>query len=473
MEPTPKQQAVDLLKRSKRVLVMGHSHPDGDSIGSTLALTLALRKLGKDVTAICSDPAPSTFSFLPSIAEFTDQIQGATGEFTITLDTKDIVVDKLGYKNLSEEGKLNIVIKTAKGEIKPDMFSFSKGSASADLIVVLDTNDVERLGAVYQKHGDLFYKTPIINIDHHPGNDYFGKVNWVDLAATSTAEILVSLLESLGGGGGKTNTLFDADIATLLLTGITTDTGSFQNTNTTPKSFTVAAQLVAAGARQQEIVQHIYKTKPLSTLKLWGKILSHIHEETSARFIYSTVSASDFKNFGAAESETSGVLDELLKTVPDIDFALLLSEKEGGLYGSIRGVNREVSVADVAALFGGGGHEMAAAFRISDGSLADNEQEIVEKIYAWQRDKGAQGGSWKSAATESSQPAAQSHGRFDAPAAQTYEPETPIQLANRQTKPQPVIPSVRSLGLSMNDVPQSAATQSVQPKSLKDAQAGL
>src|SRR5690606_17299841 len=160
----------------------------------------------------------------------------------------------------------------------------------------------------------------------------------------------------------------------------TTDTGSFQNSNTTPKSFTVAAQLVAAGARQQEIVQHIYKTKPLSTLKLWGKILGNIREEREARFIYSTVAATDFSAFGAEGSETSGVVDELLKTVPNIDFALLLSEKREGLYGSLRGVNKAVSVADIAKLFGGGGHEMAAAFRIPNGSLADNEREIVSNI---------------------------------------------------------------------------------------------
>ncbi|MGI6103345.1 MAG: DHH family phosphoesterase [Patescibacteria group bacterium] len=466
MEPTPKQQAVDLLKRAKRVLVMAHAHPDGDSIGSTLALTLALRKLGKEVTPVCSDPVPGVFSFLSSINELTSEIQGGSGEFVVTLNTEQVTVDKLGYKNLPDEKKLNIVIKTSAGEISPEMFTFSSGSASADLIVVLDTNDVERLGSVYEKYAELFYKTPIVNIDHHPGNDYFGKVNWVDLTATSTAEILVSLLESLGGGGGKTNTLFDPEIATLLLTGITTDTGSFQNTNTTPKSFTVAAQLVAAGARQQEIVQHIYKTKPLSTLKLWGKILSHIHEETPHRFIYSTASASDFKHFGAAETETSGVVDELLKTVPDIDFALLLSEKEGNLYGSLRGVSREVSVADVAGLMGGGGHEMAAAFRLPGGSLADNEHEIIEKIRTFQAKRLGQ--PVTAQPTPEPAPAQPARGRFDVPADQgVYAPDTPIQA--KRPEPRPSIPSARSLGIG------SAPADPVpaKPKSLKDAQQGL
>lgn len=388
MEQTPKQQTIELIKNAKRIVVMAHQNPDGDAIGSTLALTLALRKLGKEVKAILADAVPPTFQFLPAVGEISSEISGASNDFVITLDTSAVTVDKLGYKNHPEEHKLTIVVKTTAGQFTPEAVSFSSSGAAADLLIVLDTNDVERLGNLYERYAKLFYETPIVNIDHHPGNDYFGKVNWVDLNATSTAEILVSLLEALSTlprpDGSKGGNLLDADIATLLLTGITTDTGSFQNSNTTPKSFTVAAQLVAAGARQQEIVQHIYKTKPLSTLKLWGKILGNIREERDARFIYSTVAATDFSTFGAEGSETSGVVDELLKTVPNIDFALLLSEKREGLYGSLRGVNKAVSVADIAKLFNGGGHEMAAAFRIPNGSLADNEREIVSKIREFQ-----------------------------------------------------------------------------------------
>ncbi|MCA9388471.1 bifunctional oligoribonuclease/PAP phosphatase NrnA [Candidatus Berkelbacteria bacterium] len=394
MELTPKQQAIELIRKAQKIVVMGHASPDGDAVGSVLALTLALRKLGKKVTSVCADPVPPVFNFLPNTDEVTATLE-TSSEFVISIDTSNVEVDKLGYKNHPDQNKLNIVIKTLSGQFQPDNVSFNTGQAKADLIIVLDTNDVERLGSIYDSYTQLFYETPIINIDHHPGNDYFGKVNWVDLTATSTAEILVSLLESLGtppkgSNQSKPVNLLDADIATLLLTGITTDTGSFQNTNTTPKSFTVAAQLVAAGARQQEIVQHIYKTKRLSTLKLWGKVLANINEDRAHRFIYSTVASSDFKQFDAEETETSGVIDELLKTVPDIDFAMLLTEKKNALYGSLRGVNKEFSVAEVANLFGGGGHQMAAAFRIPNGSLADNERQIVDQIKQFQASRQGQ-----------------------------------------------------------------------------------
>ena len=399
MELTPKQQTIELVRNAKRIIVFSHQNPDGDALGSSIALTLALRKLGKEVIVANSDPVPQTFSFLPANSELVSDLS-TNSEFVISIDTTGIEVDKLGYKNVVEDKKLNIVIKTKTGSITPEMVSLKSSGTTADLIFVLDTNDVDRLGPIYDRYTSLFYETPIINIDHHPSNDYFGKVNWIDLTATSTAEILVSLLESLAtlapraastdGTPVKIASLIDADIATLLLTGITTDTGSFQNTNTTPKSFTVAAQLVAAGARQQEIVQHVYKTKSLSTLKLWGKILSTVQYDQTHRFLWSSVTATDFTTFNASETETTGVVDELLKAVPNIDFALLLSEKQNGLHASLRGVNTLVSVAQVAELFGGGGHEMAAAFRVPNGSLADNQAEIIDKIRAFQAARLAQ-----------------------------------------------------------------------------------
>jgi phosphoesterase RecJ-like protein len=447
MEQTPKQQTVELVRNAKKIIVFSHHNPDGDALGSSLALTLALRKLGKEVTVANSDPVPNTFKFLPAQEQIVSEL-ATSGEFIISVNTDGIEVDKIGYKNVVEDQKLNIVIKTNKGAITPELLTFKSSGASADLIFVLDTNDVDRLGSIYDRYTGLFYETPIINIDHHPGNDYFGKVNWIDLTATSTCEILVSLLESLSTlnkptgaeASAKIPSLIDADIATLLLAGLTTDTGSFQNTSTTPKSFTVAAQLVAAGARQQEIVQHIYKTKLLSTLKLWGKILSSVQYDPTHRFLWSTVSGTDFTTFGANETETTGVVDELLKSAPNIDFALLLSEKSQGLYASLRGVNKMVSVAQIAELFGGGGHEMAAAFRIPNGSLGENETDVIEKIRAFQAARLTQ----QAFAT----PAA------PATPSQPLTPASPVVTpanspaggpAESKPSPEPAIPSVASL----------------------------
>lgn len=375
MELTPKQQIVELVNNSKNILILTHINPDGDALGSSLALVLALRKLGKDVVAACQDAVPSALKFLPQNNDIQADIQSQK-DFIISLNTSSAKVDKLGYKQIPEGNRLDIIITSKSGEFSQSDVTVTPGTARFDLIFVLDSPELERAGKIYNNNPDVFYEVPIINIDHHGGNDYFGRVNWVDLTATSTAEILVSLLESLG----RDKPLFDSEIATALLTGIITDTGSFQHNNTTPKSFTVAAQLVAAGARQQEIIQHIYKTKPLSTLKLWGKVLSNIREEKKHRFVWSQVTINDYNTFGAQESETSGVIDELLKTVPNIDFAILFSERSDGLHGSLRGVGKGVNVAEIAQKLGGGGHELAAAFQLPNTDLADSRDKILVQI---------------------------------------------------------------------------------------------
>jgi len=379
MELTPKQQTTEQIRAAEKILVLTHFNPDGDALGALLALYLILKKLGKDVTAVVPETVPATFSFMPNITEVHNSYAG-TKDFIITLDTTKAQVNKLGYKHIPEENKLNIVITPHSGTFRREDLTFSYGSFKYDLIIVLDSSDLERLGPLYEGQNALFFETPVINIDHHAGNDFFGKINWVDLTATSTSEILVSLIESLA----REKPLLDEDIATALLTGIITDTGSFQNANTTPKSLTVAAQLVAAGARQQEIIRHVFKTKPLSTLKLWGKILESVRQDTDHRFIWAKVTKTDFMETGASENETSGVIDELLKSAPDIDFVLLLVEKEDFLHGSMRAVVSGVDVAAMAKLFGGGGHEAAAAFQIPGATLLGNEGEIIEKVKEYQ-----------------------------------------------------------------------------------------
>lgn len=382
MELTPKQQTIELVKAAQKILVLSHINPDGDALGSMLALFLVLKKLGKEVMAVSADNLPENMQFLPATSELSPIFNGSK-DFIIAVNTTKVKIDKLGYKNLPNENKLNIMITPAGGSFRVEDVTFSFGTFKYDLIIVLDAPDLERLGAIYDNNNELFYETPVINIDHHAGNDYFGKVNWVDLTATSTAEILVALVESLS----REKPLLDSDVATALLTGIIVDTGSFQNANTTPKSFTVAAQLVAAGARQQEIIKWVFKTKTLSTLKLWGRVLENIQDEKQYRFIWSKVNRADFTNTGADDTATSGVLDELLKTAPGIDFALLLSEKLDGVHGSLRAAQAGIDVASIARLFGGGGHEAAAAFHLAGETLLNRGDQIIQKIREWQAKK--------------------------------------------------------------------------------------
>lgn len=380
VELTPKQQVVEMLRSSKNFLILTHKNPDGDSLGSALALYLTLTRLEKNATIACSDIIPSVFAFLPGVDQLEKSFAGSR-DFVISLDTKEVSADKILYK--VHEGRLDIVITPKKGQFTGSMVSFPKGEFNFDAIIVLDSPDLERVGRLYEENSDIFFEVPVINIDHHSGNDHFGKINFVDLTATSTSEILVSIIESLTGDPK----FFDENIATNLLTGIVTDTNSFQNTNTTPKSLTVAAQLVASGGRQQEIIKEIYKTKSFSTLRLWGRALSNLHDEEEYSFIWSEVSKNDYLETGSNEDESAGLIDELLKTASGVEFALLLSEKEGDIHGSLRATSPSHDVREIAALFDGGGHTAAAGFQLIGTTLEESRDKIINKIKSFQRDK--------------------------------------------------------------------------------------
>ncbi|HSX41804.1 MAG TPA: DHH family phosphoesterase [Candidatus Saccharimonadales bacterium] len=375
MELTPKAQAAELIRASNKVLILTHSNPDGDAVGSSLALSLALKKLNKEPEVAFFGEIPEVVSFLPAFDQAKTELS-ASNEVVITIDTRQTGEDlRLGQKKLADKHQLMIVVTPQKGVLLPEDVTVTRSRPKYDLVIILDTSSVELLGDIYKDVPELFFETPTVNIDHHATNSYFGKVNWVDMTATSTAEMMVSLIESLG----RSEVLLDADIATALLTGLLTDTNSFQNQNTTPKSLTVAAQLVAAGARQQEIIEKIFKTKKLATLKLWGKILSNLKEEPELKFAWTTVDEAEMKAAGVEDHSTGGFIDDLLRTAAGLDFVLLLKEKNGAIRGSLRAVSQDYNVAEIAQVFGGGGHVAAAGFGV-EGTLEEKKAEIIEKV---------------------------------------------------------------------------------------------
>ena len=381
-ELTPKQQLTELVKNSQSILIVAHHNPDGDAVGSALALKLGLEKLGKEVTVSASGELGESLSFLPQF-DILRQEPNLHKDLLLVLDESQAKIGNISLKRISDN-KLIVVVTPKDGTLTPANVRIEEGTFNTDLIICVDCANLDRVGPLYEDNSNLFYEVPVVNIDHHASNTNFGKVNIVDLTASSTAEILVSLLETLGK---DITGMIDADIATCLLTGVTTDTGSFQNANTTPKSLTVAAQLVAAGGRQQEIIKHIFRTRSLSTLRLWGRALSYIKEDTSLKFAWSTLTKADFVAAQAAQEESSGVIDELLKTAQGMDFVLLLSERDNGVHGSFRSINATSDVSKLATHFAGGGHPQAAAFFLPGVTLKDREQDIINKIRDFLRGK--------------------------------------------------------------------------------------
>jgi phosphoesterase RecJ-like protein len=189
-----------------------------------------------------------------------------------------------------------------------------------DLIFVAGAKSLEDLGKLYEQNTDLFFESPKINIDNHSDNEYFGQINLVDIAVSSTAELLAELLQKFE------QQLLDEDIATCLLLGIISETRSFQHVQTTPKAFLKASELVALGARQQEIVKNIYKTKSLPLLKLWGRALARMKILEEQKVVYSVLSPTDFERAAAGEEELLPVLAEFVDNISGYKIIGILAE---------------------------------------------------------------------------------------------------------------------------------------------------
>lgn len=402
-------QAIQAIENSQNVLVLPSSPPDGDSIGSALAMHRALLQKGKNATVVLSSGVPDILKFLPESDSIVREAD-LNKDLHITIDLRDADIENVRHEIV--DNKVNIIVTPESGVVHPEQVSFPEPKAKYDLIITVDTAELKQLGEFFKQHAKIFKEIPSINIDHHPSNTNFGSINLVDTGVCSTTELLAQMFVKWG-------IQIDADIATLLLAGIITDTGSFQNSNTTPEAFDAAADLIEKGARQQEIIKHVYKTKQLDTLKLWGRILSSIQVDEANKIIWATAAKEDFAETGTTYEDIGDIIDDLISNAEEAEVALLLSERDGVLHGSIRTTTDARNASNMAATFGGGGHVRAAGFNIENGSISADLPRILEALKT-----GGQ-------ATNLTQPATQAE-----PTA--INSETPSQ-AQTPIQPEPVV----------------------------------
>ena len=365
MDNESHSQIFNLIEKSQNILLLTHAKADCDGLGSMISMYLALKQLGKNVTAATNDPTPDVLNFLPSIGIVQNSL--FSSDFVIQLNIQKTPLKTIKYKLAEDHSKVNIIITPKTGNFKPEDISFGKDEWNFDLIITFDTGNLEHLGPIYEQNAELFFKTPLINIDHHASNNDYGQVNMVDLVAASTTEVLMDLLEAMEKKYEKT--FISEDVATLLLAGLITDTGSFQHANTSPRAMEVAATLLEKGARQQEIIKNIYKTKKLSTLKLWGTVLSKVQTDPIYRLVWSSISQNDLKETGANADESEGIIDDLLSNAPGAEIIMLFKYNEDGyVSASMRSTTNSADVGKLSTEMGGGGHIRAAGFKRRDGS---------------------------------------------------------------------------------------------------------
>jgi bifunctional oligoribonuclease and PAP phosphatase NrnA len=255
IDPALVEQAMALITSSQRIALLAHESPDGDCIGSALGLAHILRQIGKDCVPACADAAPQNLSFLPGIETLQQ-----------TLDDE-----------------------------------------AFDLVIALDTGELRRFGHLYDNHKSFLDNAIILNIDHHISSEGCGLVNIIDTTAAATAELIVLFQQQAGLPLNK-------DAALCLLTGVITDTSSFQFTNTTPRTFEVAAILLRAGAIPETVVQPIYRTRPLAQVRFQAMILASSQTSCGGRLIWSQATGATLAAAGATpemDDNTSGLLRDI------------------------------------------------------------------------------------------------------------------------------------------------------------------
>jgi bifunctional oligoribonuclease and PAP phosphatase NrnA len=311
---------VDALSANDRFLVVSHENPDGDSLGSMLATTVALRQLGKDVVMYLSGdaPLPREYAFLP----FDDLVRHVPND----------IADRV--------------------------------------LVAVDCAKADRIGP---DPGLLMDAKLKVDIDHHHDNSRFGDVNLIVSEASSTGEVLRDVFREL-------DVVITPDIAEPLYIALVTDTGRFQYTNTTPKALRLAAELVEAGADVHAVFQQVYESVEFAKLKLLARALERAQVIEGGRIVVSVLLRNDFTDVGAAEAYAEGIID-YLRAVEGSELAVLIREPpraDGPTRRvSLRSSVDELDVSAIARRFGGGGHRQAAGFS-SDASI----EEITDVIRA-------------------------------------------------------------------------------------------
>jgi phosphoesterase RecJ-like protein len=322
---TDMREVVDALRRHERFLVVSHENPDGDALGSLLAMQLALEQLGKD------------------------SVMYLAGDTPLPVEYRFLALDGLRRRLPADHAQR--------------------------VLVAVDCAQESRLGPGWQ---ELLAASPLtVDIDHHHDNTRFGDANLVVPGASSTGELLADLFGELG-------VRITPELAEPLYTALVTDTGRFQYTNTTPKALRLAADLVEAGADAHKVFQVVYESVQFAKLKLLARALERAEIHEGGRVVVSHLLRTDFAQVGAEEPYAEGVID-YLRAVDGAELAVLIREPPAGASAarkiSLRSSTDEVDVSAIARKSGGGGHRQAAGFS-SDLSVTEIADFVVREFRA-------------------------------------------------------------------------------------------
>ncbi|MEJ2011541.1 MAG: bifunctional oligoribonuclease/PAP phosphatase NrnA [Anaerolineales bacterium] len=303
-------QIKGVLDTAQAITIVTHERPDGDAVGSLLGLTRALQLAGKDILPVLRDGVPGRFSFLPGAGEVSKKLP-----------------------------------------------------AASELLIFVDCSEPERSGF----SPDELPRAVDLNIDHHPTNTDFGRINLVEPKRASTTEILKVHLPAWG-------IPLDHDVATCLLTGLVTDTIGFRTGSVSPAVMREAAELMQAGADLSDIYDRALNRRDLVSMRYWGRGLSNLQQEDG--LIWTTLSLEDRRAVGYPGPDDADLIN-ILTTADDFQIALIFVEQNAGEVKISWRSHPGVDVSGIATDFGGGGHAQAAGAMV-EGTLDEVQQRVLE-----------------------------------------------------------------------------------------------
>jgi bifunctional oligoribonuclease and PAP phosphatase NrnA len=299
------QEAMALIEPAQHIALLAHEHPDGDCLGSALGFAYILQEMGKTCVPVCIDPAPDAFDFLPGI-------------------------------------------KTLQHTLGDERF---------DLVIALDAGELTRYGALYEHHRAFLDSATILNIDHHISSHGCGQVNIIDPASAATAELLILFQQ-------QAQLPLNRDAATCLLTGIITDTASFQHSSTTARTMEVGAILLRAGAIPETIIRPIFRTQPLAQMRFRSLVINQALTACNGELIWSYANDEMLATAGAT-ADMDDSFSAVLRDIEGVQIAVLFKSYGDGQTTrmSIRSAE-PYNAAEFCGRFGGGGHARAAGATI-------------------------------------------------------------------------------------------------------------
>jgi len=283
------------IRRRQRFVVASHARPDGDAVGSSLGMALALERLGKHVRVVSKDPIPEPLHAFPGVS---------------TIEIVDRVDDP------------------------------------GDAVIVMECGDTRRTGIAGLERGY------VINIDHHPGNEMYGAINWLDLSAAACGEMVFEIV-------GALNVSLTPEIATHIYIAILTDTGAFHYSNITSRTFDICRRCVEAGVNPAAVARSIFDSNNLARLKLHGAVLHQMQLDPSGRIATVCVDQRLARECGGTYEDTDGLVN-LPLTVKDIVAVAFFKENGPGDWRISMRSKGNIDVNAVAREFGGGGHTNAS-----------------------------------------------------------------------------------------------------------------